>query len=229
MENIMLTLISHALCPYVQRAVIALAEKQVDFKRIDIDLANKPDWFLDLSPLGKTPLLKVDDAVLFESAVICEYLEDTAGMPLHPEDPLERARHRGWIEFSSALLNTIWALYTAKDDHAFNAASGTLADRFRQVDEVLGAGPFFGGERFSLVDAAFGPVFRYFDVFDGIDGLDLFATLPRTRAWRSALARRPSVRTAVRPDYPSLLREFIIGQQGVLGKRLEQAMAASVT
>jgi glutathione S-transferase len=225
----MLTLISHALCPYVQRAVIALTEKQVDFKRIDIDLADKPDWFLDLSPLGKTPLLKVDDAVIFESAVICEYLEDSTGMPLHPAAPLEKARHRGWIEFSSTLLNTIWALYTAKDEHSFTTATATLADRFRQVEDVLGTGPFFGGERFSLVDAAFGPVFRYFDVFDGIDELDLFATLPKTRAWRNALAQRPSVRKAVRADYPSLLRAFIIGQQGVLGTRLEQSMAGSVT
>ena len=51
-----LKLISHKLCPYVQRAVIALSEKGVPFERIDIDLANKPDWFLKVSPLGKTPV-----------------------------------------------------------------------------------------------------------------------------------------------------------------------------
>jgi len=54
-------LISHKLCPYVQRAVIALTEKGVAFERIDVDLANKPDWFLRLSPLGKTPVLQVGD------------------------------------------------------------------------------------------------------------------------------------------------------------------------
>ena len=54
-----LTLISHKLCPYVQRAVIALTEKGVPFERIDIDLANKPDWFLKISPLGKVPVLRV--------------------------------------------------------------------------------------------------------------------------------------------------------------------------
>ena len=53
--------ISHKLCPYVQRAVIALNEKGVPFERIDIDLANKPDWFLKISPLGKVPVLLVDD------------------------------------------------------------------------------------------------------------------------------------------------------------------------
>src|SRR6201995_1115806 len=69
-----LTLISHKLCPYVQRAVIALNEKGVPFERVDIDLANKPDWFLKLSPLGKTPVLVVGEHAIFESAVILEYL-----------------------------------------------------------------------------------------------------------------------------------------------------------
>ena len=65
-------LISHDLCPYVQRAVITLAEKRVPFERTYVDLANKPEWFRQISPLGKTPVLKVDDQVLFESAVICD-------------------------------------------------------------------------------------------------------------------------------------------------------------
>ena len=90
-----LKLISHKLCPYVQRAVIALAEKGVPFERIDIDLANKPEWFLKISPLGKVPVLVVaterGEVALFESNVICEYIEETqAGRGLHPADPLAR-------------------------------------------------------------------------------------------------------------------------------------------
>ena len=71
-----LVLISHLLCPYVQRAVIVLEEKNIPYERIDIDLANKPDWFLKVSPLGKTPVLLVGDQPIFESAVICEYLDE---------------------------------------------------------------------------------------------------------------------------------------------------------
>jgi glutathione S-transferase len=110
-----LKLISHRLCPYVQRAVIALSEKGVAFERIDIDLSNKPDWFLKISPLGKTPVLLVGDHAIFESAVILEYLEDTQAKPLHPADPLARAEHRAWIEFGSAVLNDIAGFYTAQD------------------------------------------------------------------------------------------------------------------
>src|ERR1044072_3824574 len=101
-----LKLISHKLCPYVQRAVIALKEKGVPFERIDIDLANKPDWFLKISPLGKVPVLVVErdghEVALFESNVICEYIEDTfPDAKLHPQDALDRAQHRAWMEFGS--------------------------------------------------------------------------------------------------------------------------------
>ncbi len=120
-----LTLISHHLCPYVQRAAIALAEKGVAFERITIDLAAKPEWFEAISPLGKVPLLRVarpdrDDAVLFESAVICEFIEETQpGTPLHPADPIERARHRAWIEFASSVLSDIYAIETTSDAALF--------------------------------------------------------------------------------------------------------------
>src|SRR3954451_6663364 len=86
-----LTLVSHHLCPYVQRAAIALAEKGTVYERVTVDLANKPDWFKALSPLGKTPVLKVGETAIFESAVILEYLEETQANALHPHDPLRRA------------------------------------------------------------------------------------------------------------------------------------------
>jgi glutathione S-transferase len=116
-----LTLVSHGLCPYVQRAVIALSEKGVPFKRVDVDLAHKPDWFTDISPLGKVPLLRVGQAVIFESAVILEYLEETHPHPLHSSDPLVRAEHRSWIEFGSSILSDIWGLYSAPDETALDA------------------------------------------------------------------------------------------------------------
>jgi glutathione S-transferase len=133
---------------------------------------------------------------------------------------LQRAKHRAWIEFASATLNAIWTFYTAKEEPAYELASKALRERFAQVEKVLVEGPFFGGTQFSLVDAAFAPVFRYFDVFDGASGVNLFVDLPKTRAWRDALAQRLSVREAVPAGYPALLREFVIRQDGVLAKRL---------
>jgi glutathione S-transferase len=204
-----LKLISHKLCPYVQRAVIALTEKSVGFERIDIDLANKPDWFLAISPLGKTPVLQVGDKAIFESAVILEYLEETEPKPLHPADPFVRAEHRGWIEFGSSVLGDIAGFYAAPDDAAFKAKMSQLEQRFARLETRVVASPWFDGESFSLVDAVFGPVFRYFDVFDEIADFGILAGKPKLALWRQSLAARPSVRSAVSADYPALLHAFI--------------------
>lgn len=204
-----LKLISHRLCPYVQRAVIALTEKDTPFERTDIDLANKPEWFLGISPLGKTPVLQVGDTAIFESAVILEYLEETQGRPLHPVDPLVRAEHRGWIEFGSAVLNDIAGFYAARDEAAFKAKATQLEQKFARLEARVAAAPWFDGEKFSLVDAVFGPVFRYFDAFDDIADFGILSGKPKLARWRKALAARPSVRAAVGADYPALLREFI--------------------
>src|ERR1019366_1314169 len=196
-----LKLISHKLCPYVQRAVIALTEKGVAFERIDIDLANKPDWFLAISPLGKTPVLQVGDKAIFESAVILEYLEETGPNPLHPADPLTRAEHRAWIEFGSTVLGDIAGLYSAHDEAAFKTKMSQLEQRFARLETRVAASPWFDGEGFSLVDAVFAPVFRYFDVFDEIADFGILAGKPKLARWRKALAARPSVRSAVSADY----------------------------
>jgi glutathione S-transferase len=204
-----LKLISHKLCPYVQRAVIALTEKGVAFERIDIDLANKPDWFLAISPLGRTPVLLIGEVPIFESAVILEYFEETEPKPLHPGDALSRAEHRGWIEYGSAVLNDIAGLYAAPDEAAFNAKAAQLEQRFARFETRVAAMPWFDGESFSLVDAVFGPVFRYFDVFDTIGDFGILAGKPKLARWRKSLAERPSVQAAVSAEYPALLRDFL--------------------
>ncbi len=220
-----LTLISHDLCPYVQRAVIALSEKSVPFERIYVDLANKPDWFLAISPLGKVPLLKAGDAVIFESAVILEYLEETQPNPLHPVDPLERARHRAMIEFGSAVLSDIWGLEIAPTRDAAVAKIEALRDKFARLERSLGEGPWFAGERFGLVDAAFGPVFRYFDLFDRLLDHGIFAGKPKVAAWRAALAARRSIRDAVVSDYSARLERFVASQDGYLAGLLPKRAA----
>ena len=217
-----LTLVSHALCPYVQRAAIVLREKGVAFERLDVDLANKPDWFLRLSPLGKTPVLRVGGDAVLESAVICEYLDETHPPRLHPADALARAKARAWVEFGSAVLGGIAVLYSAADDQALDRAYAALRARFEQLEAVLRDGPWFAGARFGLVDAAFGPVFRYFDV---IPPQGLFDGLPRVTAWRAALAGRPSVREAVASGYAARLREFLQARGTALSRRLPPATA----
>jgi len=215
-----LVLISHRLCPYVQRAAIALAEKNIAFSRINIDLSDRPDWFMEISPLGKVPLLRQGDAVIFESAVILEYIEDITEHPLHPQSALERARHRSAIEFGSSILNSIAGLYSAADKQVFDTKVAELAQRFSWLENQLCGKAFYAGDNFSLVDAVFGPVFRYFDLFDQIGDFGILTDKPRIAVWRKALAQRGSVQNAVEADYPELLRTFVKKRQSYLSQLL---------
>jgi len=213
-----ITLVSHALCPYVQRIAIALKEKGVAHDRVTIDLADKPGWFLAISPLGRTPVLQVGQSALFESAAILEFLEETQPRPLHPADPIERARHRAWIGFGAECLNDIAGFYSAPDTGALEAKAAALHARFRLLEQHLGAAPWFAGARFSLVDAVFAPVFRYFDTFDRIGDFGILDGLAKLTPWRAALAGRPSVRAAVGADYGDRLTVFLARRNSALSR-----------
>ncbi|MDQ0391853.1 glutathione S-transferase family protein [Labrys monachus] len=205
-----LTLISFPTCPFVQRAIIALKEKNVDFDVVYIDLAAKPDWFLAISPLGKVPVLRVErpgqpEAVIFESSVIVEFLEETApGARLHPADAVDRARHRAWMEFGSTVIGDIWRLTTAGTAADLATAREALVAKLGRLEETLGEGPYFAGADFSYVDAVFAPAFRQIDAIETIHRTGLLDAFPRVKAWSKALAARPSVKAAVPADFIDL-------------------------
>jgi len=226
MNNSPLTLVSFKLCPYVQRAAIALLEKGVPFERRNIDLSNKPDWFLKLSPLAKVPLLLVGDEVLFESSVIAEYVDATTGGGLLASDPLEKAGQRSWIEYASSLIATIGQLYNAPDQSAFGAAYDALIAKWQTLEASLADGPWFAGDHFSLVDAAFAPAFRYFDVFEQLSDIDFFPNLDKLSGWRANLAARTSVQQAVSADYQDLLLQFLANRDSVIGRLASQSWYA---
>ncbi|MBY0572084.1 MAG: glutathione S-transferase family protein [Undibacterium sp.] len=211
-----LSLVSFPLCPYVQRVAIVMAEQRIRFERIDIDLARKPNWFLDISPLGKTPVLLVDGSPIFESSVICEYLEDIGSVAMHPSDPFQRAQHRSQMEFGSSILNAIAGFYNAPDQASLALKVQEIKRKFAHVESILAVGPFFAGESFSMVDAVYAPVFRYFETFDEIHDFGFFDDLPRVMAWRNALRARESVQSAIRPDFPLLLKKFLLARSSAL-------------
>lgn len=221
-----LKLISHHLCPYVQRARIVLEEKSVPHELEFVDLADKPDWFLEISPLGKVPVLLVDGQPLFESVVIAEYLDETTPGSLHPVDPFEKARHRSWIAFASSTLDNIAGFYNAPDQAALERQRLSLVNKFQQLQATLSTGPFFSGAAFSLVDAAFAPVFRYFEVFEDIGEFGFFHSALAVTAWRSALARRPSVAAAAVHDYHDRLLIFLARRGSRLSTLVDATQAA---
>jgi len=202
-------LVSFKLCPFVQRSVIVLLEKGVPFDITYIDLANPPDWFKAISPLGKVPLLKVGDTVLFESAVIMEYLDEVNPPSLHPADPLRKAHNRAWIEFASGLFMCQYNLtMNAQDQAAFQAQCDELRGKLGQLEQQV-IGPFFNGPQLSLADAAVAPFFMRMKLLESWYPLGLMEGLPKVARWAQALTERPSVRQSVVTEFADLYRSHI--------------------
>ncbi len=186
--------------------MIALRTKNIDFDVTYIDLRNKPDWFLKISPHGKVPVLQVDGVPLFESNAIAEYLDETVAPRLHPEDPLERARHRAWTDFVpdfSSALNAISYSATREEMEAGLKAAPAKVGRVEyalQTYKAPGA-PYFGGDKLCLVDAAYAPFLQRFKLVDEILQTGLMKDFPLTQAWSDALLSNPIVTGAVAPNF----------------------------
>jgi len=195
-----LRLVSFDLCPFVQRSTIALEEKGVPYEIEYIDLADKPDWFLKISPHGRVPVLRVDDTTLFESTVILEYLDETRAPRLHPEDPLERARDRAWFSVADAVNSAVYRMMIAADRDGLTAHAETLKTHLAKLEEQI-AGPLWRGEAFTAMDAVAYPGLQRAVWLGALyPELELMDDVPKVAAWEKALADRPSVKRSAVPD-----------------------------
>lgn len=211
-------LISFKLCPFVQRSVITLLEKKVDFSIQYIDLKNKPDWFLKLSPLGKVPVLRVADEVLFESAVINEYLDEINPPSMHPVTPLQKAKNRSWIEFGSSLLAEQFQMLHAKTEEEFMSKKESFIKKLEMLENHIQA-EYFNGDYFSLLDSAFAPLFMRLNILEKKLN-DIFIKSDRLKNWRDNLLKRESVRKSVVPEFEELFLEFIKKSGSYIGGKL---------
>lgn len=212
-------LVSFKLCPFVQRSVIVMKEKGVDYDITYINLKEPPAWFKEISPLGKVPLLKVGDTVLFESAVIMEYLDEVNPPSLHPANPLPKAQNRAWNEFASTLLESQFRMvFAAKDEEACDAAEQELKNKLALLESII-QGSYFNGEEFSLSDAAYAPFFMRLNLLEQWHPMGLIDELPKVKAWSNNLLQRDSIKDSVVEGFAELYRGFIGGNGGFGAKR----------
>ncbi|RCI04033.1 hypothetical protein CU098_004651 [Rhizopus stolonifer] len=192
------------VCPYAQRAYIALKEVGAEFDVVNIDLLNKPDWYKDVNPELKVPVLATEGQNLAESLVIVEYINDRfPEKNLLPKEPIKRANIRFVIEyFASKVAPEFYKLLmnfkaeNAKADYEKNLNTALV-----RLDELLkqqsATGPYFLGEQFSLADVAIAPfVIRIHTINQTLlNGLELetVKSSPRLTEFIKALIARPSV------------------------------------
>jgi glutathione S-transferase len=207
-----LELISHPLCPYNQRCVITLLEKGLerdkDFKVTYVDLGNLPDWFLKISPNKSFPVLKIDsEVVLLKTTPINEFLNETTPGSLHSTDAIQKAKDRYWIEYASGPLDAVRDVYVAKDKETMEKSLTKVFTLLEPIEKILEEKPnYFRGNKFTLVDGAYAPLFKLLFQFESNKNATQWATLPKTKQWATNLLSLEVTKKSATPEYA---KEFV--------------------
>ena len=209
-QTMSLELISFKICPFVQRAVITLLHKKVDHKLTYINLASPPEWFLQISPFGKVPVLRVDEQhVIFESAIIDEYLDEAYPGKLLPDDPITRAIDRSLIEFGTNLTLEFSGFIHSQDEESWQVKLQSVKKQFAWLENKLGNGPYFNGEDFSLVDIGYAPLFMRADLLNLSDVLYPALDYPKVTRWAEKLLTIPELPNSVANDFEDTLKSHL--------------------
>ena len=198
-------LYSATSCPYAQRTRLLLSEKGIEPIVHEIDLYAKPEGFEKVSPYTKVPVLKQGDAVVWESSIINEYIEEIfPDPPMLPRDPARRALARFWIDFCNVRFTPTWyKLLMARETSERAELAARLRDHFlfmeRQGIAALGDGPYWMGEAMGLVDLSLYPWFERLPVMAHYRGVHLPEDCKLLRSWAERMSERPSVREIAHP------------------------------
>lgn len=200
-------LVSFAICPYVQRAAITLKYKNVPFDIEYIDLANKPEWFLKLSPLGKVPILVINDSdVIFESAVINELLDELILPSTLSKDPIAKAKERAWIAFADSLFTDLRELTFGKE---LKEVKEAIINKLTRLEAVISDAGFFKKEGFSIIDSSYAPLFMRMQYIEGLTDGKAFRSNEKVVKWYQNLLSQDYVKQSVREDFETLFRGFM--------------------
>jgi glutathione S-transferase len=210
--------VSFDICPYVERSRIVLLEKGLQHEIEFIQLSSKPAWFLEVSPMGRVPVLLLDGRPVFESMVINELVNELQPEPpMFPQDPIARAQGRGWIVFANDVLMpaggaAMVAIAGGATCAALAKPLGALRDALGKLERELArvGGEYFLGRDFSLVDAAYAPFFRRWRLAErwGSPETNLLGSFPKVAAWMDAMLSRRSVVAAEPAELDAKSRRF---------------------
>ena len=210
-------LISSDHCPFCLRCLLVLEAKSIKCDVVSVDLTKKKDFVQTLSPYQRVPVLNHDEASIYESSIIMEYLEEVFPEPaLLPAAPALRAEARFWIDFCN---NRFMPAYF----NLLKSSRGKERDRLREqlvahlvrIDQVAlrelsAERRYWMGEHVSLVDFAFYPFFERFADVEEYRGVEMPRTLIRLQSWLATLRANPAVKAFARPrsHYVEYFREF---------------------
>ncbi|CAD6443290.1 72263b39-ed2d-43eb-bd95-11719d9b3db2 [Sclerotinia trifoliorum] len=197
-------------CPFVQRVLLVLLEKNIAFQYIEVNPYHKPSSLLKLNPRGLIPTLEYEGKALYESTIICEFLEDA--YPSHwprllTREPFEKARLRIWIDHTTSRIIPAFHRFlqyqplSSQDPKFLSLRTKFLMSIYDFTQEMDPIGPYFTGKDPCLVDFTLAPwalriwVFDYFK--GGLHIEELGDMRERWEKWVEAIEERKSIQMSL--------------------------------
>jgi glutathione S-transferase len=181
----MLTLYDAARCPYCARVRIVLAEKEIEYETIEIDLSDRPAWIYEKNASGRVPVVEEDGWVLPESSVIMEYLEERYSQPaLLPLDPADRSLARVRIFRHDDFTDPYYDLRRGDE-----SARPLFEEQLDRLDAALEESLWLGGRDYGLADIAYVPWVLRAEHLLGVE----LEPYPAVSEWLRRLLQRPTV------------------------------------
>ena len=215
----MLKVVSFKICPFVQRVTALLEAKGVPYEVEYIELSEKPDWFLAISPHGQVPVLIAEDGrAIFESDAISEYVDEVAGHPLSSPDPVKKAQDRAWSALAGKLYLPQCGAMRSRSAEALEDARASLAESMMKIEARLGDGPYADGEKPGMVDIAWISILHRFDIIDRHSGYDFLRGFPKLKRWQAALLDTGIAQKAVSADFEARFADFYLAPETYVGQ-----------
>ncbi|KAL5199319.1 hypothetical protein ABZP36_020522 [Zizania latifolia] len=143
-------------CPFTQRVLLTIEEKHLPYDIKLVDLTNKPDWFLKISPEGKVPIVKLEEQWVADSDVITQAIEEK-----YPEPSLATPPEKASI--GSKIFSTFIGFLKSKDPS--DGTEQALLSELTSFNSYLkDNGPFINGETVSSADLSLGPKLYHMEI-----------------------------------------------------------------
>ncbi|WP_306145963.1 glutathione S-transferase family protein [Roseibium sp. MMSF_3412] len=215
----MIKIVSFKICPFVQRVTAMLEAKNMAYEIEYIDLKNKPDWFLEVSPVGQVPvLIAADGTALFESDAIVEYIDEIAPPLLEDLSAEERAVNRAWSYLASKHYLVQCSTMQAPDKNVLDERVAKLGKSFARAENRLGHGPYFAGDRLGNVDMAWLPLLHRASIVEQVSGYDMLSAFPKVKAWQRVLMNTGIPEKSVPGDFVRKFSDFYLSDRTWLGR-----------
>jgi len=215
----MIKLISFKLCPFGQRVTGLLAAKNIVYEIEYIQLNNKPQWFLDISPNGQVPVLLTEGGeAILESEAIIEYIDEVTEPLVLGLTPLQRAKNRAWSYQASNLYVAQCFTMQSEDKETLIEKMKDLNKAFEYTEKQLGDGPFFNGNKMGNVDIAWLPILHRAQLVKNYSGYDMFSGFPKISAWQKNIIATGLPEKTVSEDFGDRFSNLYLAKETFLGR-----------